>query len=215
MLGPFIGVILNCPGLPVVAASHPTQEISVPSEEYPEHLKATLDVPPGTLRRAESRTDTVNQVALGPVGATFAAGPSVKPGVPQIGFAREIPAALARRIAPSALRWTPVSGGRVAAFIVRSPGAAALRLGMFVQSLPNRAELKFFGSGDDTRVFGPVGLAEIRKATSFGQSGIQETYWSPVVEGDTAGVEIFVPTSAGVAAIAFTVPLVSHFVRRP
>jgi hypothetical protein len=86
---------------------------------------------------------------------------------------------------------------------------------MLVQSLPDDAELRFFGSGDDTRVFGPERLADIRRATSTGQPTNPEMYWSPVVGGDTAGVEIFVPTSAGVAGVVLTVPLISHFVKKP
>lgn len=194
------------------AQSTPTPVISVQGEAYPAGLKATLDVPPAALRRAASRVDQTNRASLEPVSATFATGPSEKPGARQVGFARDIPSDVARRFAPSALRWTAVSGGRVAVVSVRSPGAVALRLGIRVQSLPSDAELRFFGSDGDDRVLGPERLADIRQAT---RADDREPYWSPVVGGDIAGVEIFVPTSADSTPVVLSVPLISHLVAAP
>lgn len=207
------GLALIRSQLEVEAQSIPTPVFSAPAEEYPVQLKAALTVPPGALKRGASRNDQANRATLDPVDAAFVAGPSEKPGVQQIGFAREIPAA--RRFAPSALRWTAVSGGQVAVFSVRSPGAVALRLGIRVQSLPSAAELRFFGTDDDQRVLGPERLADLRQATVSEQPGGQGTYWSPVVGGDTAGVEIFVPTSGDSSLVVLSVPLISHLVKAP
>ena len=105
------------------------------------------------------------------------------------------------------LAWTRVADGFAARWEVRSPGAKALRIALAAGSLPEGVQLRYAGS-DSASIYGPVGRDEILRAG--------QRYWGPVVEGDTATIEIFVP--AGVdpsAAVALWIAGVSHLFASP
>jgi len=126
----------------------------------------------------------------------------------QVGIGRKLPAG-----APtlgSALRWERVPGGMAAHWQVVSHGAKALRVGLAGPGLSARAELRFAGSGDPGTVYGPLRW-----------TGDARAYWSPVLEGESATVELFV-AGAGLAgggipgeASALAVAGVSHLFVSP
>ena len=86
----------------------------------------------------------------------------------------------------AALLWHDVAGGAVSHWQVASSGASALRIGLAIRTLSSGVEIRFAGS-DSATVYGPYSVVDV--------SG-QSTYWSPVLIGDSAVVEIFVADSA-------------------
>ena len=117
-----------------------------------------------------------------------------------IGFARTVPAAeSSHRLAE--LPWQAAGGDTLAAQVtVTSPGAAGVRVGIKLSGAPAGLVVRFKGSGSDT-VFGPY------DARSFGK---RDLYWSPVLEGDTATIELAVPATAPLDDAILWVPTLSH-----
>jgi hypothetical protein len=108
----------------------------------------------------------------------------------KIGFGRGVPLAKA---SATALRWIPVPGGAAARWEIVSPGARALRVAL--AGSPGSAGLQVRFAGTDGAVYGPFGPADLAKAHGL---------WSPVLEGDTATVELFVPDGTARAQVAIT-----------
>ena len=209
-------LFLTCVGgaLSPVPALAQSAEIAVESAAYPPNLKFALDAEaPAALKAPTSWNDIVNRVVLPPpLPEKRQMTPAPKGAPQQIGFARTIPPDDAQQVAATRLRWTSVGSGTVAAFSIASTGATALRVSLAFQSLPDGAEIRFFSLGPDERVFGPFTLTDIRSLEAKeGVSGAG-LFWSPVIEGDTAGVEIFVPTAIQPGNVRFTLGDVSHLV---
>lgn len=120
----------------------------------------------------------------------------------QIGIGQEVASALA---SDEALLWMPAPGGVAAHWQVSSTDAKALRVALDVTHMPAGAEIRFAGRGSIAAVYGPVTATDILKLGS--------PYWSPVLEGDTATIEVFVPGSASRAVLA--IGLVSHLFVSP
>lgn len=123
----------------------------------------------------------------------------------QIGIERDV-ADEASTLLPTALEWTPVSGGRVLRFDVTSPEAAALRVGLDLRGLPDGAELRVASASGGIVEF--VDVAALRAGVDG--AGL---YWSPVTDGDTQRLELFVP--AGATTFAPEARRVSHLVTSP
>ncbi len=100
------------------------------------------------------------------------------------------------------LQWESAAGGRAARFAVASPDARSLRLGLRVRALPAGAQLRFAGDG---AVLGPVSAQEALEL-----SRLTGLYWSPVTEGDTQSVEIWIPADADPARVRLQVENASH-----
>jgi lysyl endopeptidase len=105
------------------------------------------------------------------------------------------------------LVWTAVDGGFAAQVAVASPGAAALRVSYALADMPLDAQMVFFGSGDASRLVGPIRMASIT------DRGVP--WWSPVTEGDTQTVEFFVPGSTGPGNAQFRAVAASHLFAAP
>jgi len=119
----------------------------------------------------------------------------------RVGFARRGPMG-DRAIALSTIPWQVLSDGGVGARIeVRSPGARAMRLGIDARTSAPGIEMRFAGSGRMQQVFGPYLASDIARA---------KRYWSPVLEGDTATLEIHLPPGIGPDALELSIPQISH-----
>jgi lysyl endopeptidase len=123
----------------------------------------------------------------------------------KIGVERE--ARLEAKARSSELKWrsTP-DGGLVAQLQARSPGAVALRTALDVTQLPEGAEVRFQGS-DEPFV---VGAAEIEKLRAE-----QPRYWSPITEGDTQTIEVWLPAGANPQWARLSLDAVSHLFVSP
>ena len=127
-----------------------------------------------------------------------------RPGniAPQIGVNRNVAAEGGTATLP-ALRWQAVAGGRVARFEFTSREALGLRLALKLENLPDGVEMRFAGSEDLSRVL-LVSAAEAKRLAEAGR------YWSPVTDGETQVVELFVPARIDAATVRLQVPQVSH-----
>jgi lysyl endopeptidase len=113
----------------------------------------------------------------------------------------------AAMVAPKALQWTPdAAGGVIARFDVTSPGAKAIRLGFLVGNVPDGATLRFVGNGEPGRVFATA-------ADGLADSGGE--YWSPIVLGDTAQVEVQLASSADQESFELKLTGASHLFADP
>ncbi|MEP7061404.1 MAG: trypsin-like peptidase domain-containing protein [Betaproteobacteria bacterium] len=126
----------------------------------------------------------------------------------QIGFARDVPQAQ-RSIMLSALQWqVAADGGRIAHVDIISPGAAALRLALQTPSADGALSIRLQGSDARANVMGPYGAREI--ALSVAATG---SWWSPVLEGSRATLEIAVAPGVDVGAMTLDIIHVSHLTR--
>src|SRR5256886_16214123 len=109
-----------------------------------------------------------------------------------------------RPFSMATLRWQPVADAGMAARInVSSPGAAAIRIGLTMSKADAGVALRFVGSAAPQHVFGPFTAKEITA------SGV---YWSRVLEGDAATVEIYLPRGVAPTAVQLAIPTLSHLV---
>ena len=127
-----------------------------------------------------------------------------------LAFPRDVPAT-SRSIPLATLAWQTLSDGSHAARIdVVSPGAAALRVALQVPSLDPGVTLRFTGNGSLARVFGPVPADAAASDTKrFGR------FWTPVLDGDVATVELHVQAGVRIPAAVLDVAGVSHQVVAP
>ena len=180
---------------PVVKAEH------LPSLLTPANVPSmTIALPAPTeaekSRRGAARTGTA--AARSAPGAL-----PVKRRMLAIGFARAIPDG-ERPLSMATLPWQPLADAGMAARInVSSPGAAAIRIGLTMSKADAGVALRFVGSAAPQHVFGPFTAKEITA------SGV---YWSPVLEGDSATVEIYLPRGVAPTAVQLAMPAISHLV---
>jgi lysyl endopeptidase len=130
--------------------------------------------------------------------------------VMQVGFNRELRDEGETLQSPT-LEFVSLSeaqAGKVARLSVDSPGALAMRVGLQVADLPMGVELRFTGSDQTDVVL--VKAAEIAAGRS--PEGI---YWSPVTEGSTQLIEIYVPEGASISADAIKIGSISHMFASP
>lgn len=127
----------------------------------------------------------------------------------QIGFHRSMPEEYAGEL-KDRLYWFPGDDDTiVAALTVNSPGAAAMRVALRLQNL-GEGEIRFFGERSGT-------IFVLNTQTDvLGNKDIREkTTWSPVVDGETVGIEIVLPSSEALRAFAIEVEKISHIHTTP
>jgi len=126
---------------------------------------------------------------------------STKASRAAVGFARPLPAS--ENVVPlSALPWQNIANGmRAARITVNSPGAGALRIGLSLARPPSGMTLRFRGSAPGAAVQGPVDAAH---------AAIDVLYWSPLLDGDTAVVELALPQGVSLDGATISMPMLSH-----
>lgn len=102
----------------------------------------------------------------------------------EVGIGREVPS--------SPPRWTAVEGGSVARWRVRSESALSLRVALRSPEWPAEVQIRAAGNAESI-VYGPVSGEQAARSGA--------AYWSPVLEGDTATVEVFVPRGSPLPAL--------------
>jgi len=132
---------------------------------------------------------------------------SVKSRPLAIGYPRELPAEL-RTVVLSDLAWKALpDGGRATRIVVTSPGAAALRLSLAMPAAHPDLSLRFVGSAANAEVQGAFPANAVAEAAARG--GL---YWSPVLEGDTATLELHAGDGAAFDGLVLALGPVSHLV---
>jgi lysyl endopeptidase len=122
----------------------------------------------------------------------------------QIGIGRPLTDPATRS---ASLQWLQVAGGVAARWEVSALGAAALRIALEVGRMPQGAELRFAGSGDPDTVYGPFGSVDVLQGGAL--------YWSPVLEGEQARIEVFIPDGVARDAARLRIATVSHLFTSP
>lgn len=133
----------------------------------------------------------------------------------QVGFGRAIPAADQAEVLLR-LAWTRFSDGTLAgAFTVTSPKARSLRLGLIASTLAEGVEIRFFCPQCRSGVLNPSIEPFTKELLPSVTTGSQEPedpeqFWSPVVQGDSIGVEVHLPSARALQTSAVHVLQVSH-----
>ena len=198
-----------------------TPVTAVPPAEYrppvqpkaaPATLLRTVDAPAARIvLAAPSASERASLKALNAAPARSGAKRAAQStkGPLAVGFGRVVPAA-SRDVALASLDWQAQSdGSRVAHVVVQSSGAAALRVAL---TLPAPAPgLTFrFATANGATVHGPVTAADVAA------DGAQHlAYWSPVLEGDTAVIELGAAPTLALDGLTLGIPAVSHQMVEP
>ena len=162
----------------------------------------TLRLPEGTLPASVLRLDAVDPSAIAAVRQANSASVAKRL---QIGIGRGVEGH--PEASSASLTWAPVDGGAAAHWQVTSPEARALRVAFAVASLPPGTELRFAGSARMSTVYGPFSAADVKAANGI--------YWSPVLEGDTATVEVFIAPGTLPKDVSLSIAQVSHLFLSP
>jgi hypothetical protein len=133
----------------------------------------------------------------------YNAGRRLKPM--QIGIAR-VASGEAVTDALPALQWMASSdGGSIARIEIMSPVALGLRVGLKVDVLDPRAELRFAGSADPSRVVAMMTSDQVRKLADA-----QGVFWSPSTDGEKQLIEIYLPAGVPRSRAHLQAPQLSH-----
>ncbi len=137
----------------------------------------------------------------------------------KIGFLREVLALSTSPQVATALEWTTNPDGFLVGHLsVRSSGAAALRMGLRFYLLPPELELRFHDetlnqievvSGTEIQSV----LGENQKAGDTSEDAL--IYWSPVINGESLGVEFSLPPGVTTESLGFRVTGISHLSVNP
>ena len=130
----------------------------------------------------------------------------------QIGFHRAIPSEFQGDLS-SRMDWTALGDGSiVGAVSVTSPEARAVRAGIRAE-LGSGGEVRFFDSRTSTNdAVQGRGHQEFPVMTraDFREGGESETVWSPIVESDTIGIEVTLPSRDALSDFSFSIEKISH-----
>jgi hypothetical protein len=103
------------------------------------------------------------------------------------------------------LTWQNNGDGYMARWAVTSPDARGLRAGLQIHALPDSAELRFSGSAAPERIIGVVSGQEAKALRIEDQ-----IYWTPLTEGETQTIEIWLPSSVKTEDVKIELNAVSH-----
>ena len=185
--------------IPAVAQP-PSNTYSVAGPAPRSALPAQLRAAPGSVPATRVRLPAPPPVALEKVRkANDAPGPKRI----QIGLGRPLndhPAAKSDRF-----QWQRIAEGWVGHWEVASEGAASLRVALRLEGLPAAAEVRFTDIAEAI-VYGPFAASDVQA---------QAPYWSPVIEGDTARVEVFLPARHAPGQVRVELDSVSHLYVSP
>src|SRR5258706_8304179 len=123
----------------------------------------------------------------------------------QIGIGRPVDAGILAR--STGLRWVAADGGLGARWVVTSPGARALRVGLAIARMDPAIEIRFAATAQANTVYGPFHAQDAMRDGA--------TYWSPVLEGESAIVEVLVPSGVSTADFDAAISQVSHLFASP
>ncbi len=188
---------MSLPCRPRRTARHPAKSAVAPA------LLTPAGTPPYAIALtapSASEKARLNAAGTAPAGAGNARQQRKRQAL-KIGFARAIPGG-EQPLATTMLPWQRLpDGGEAARVSVSSPGAAAIRMGVALTTAAADVALRFVGSGQPQQIYGPIGAREIAA------SGM---YWSPVLEGDVATLEIYLPPGVTPSEVQLALPMISH-----
>ena len=130
---------------------------------------------------------------------------AVSAGPLQIGIGRMLPGS---RAAVPAIQWLVLAdGSSLGRLEVTSPLAMGLRVGLQVKAMDARAEFRFAGSDNPARIVAMAsGRQLMKRADAHG------LYWTPLTDGQSQAIEIWLPPGVSRSALALQASQVSHLV---
>ncbi len=133
------------------------------------------------------------------------------------GFARDSEQTASFNKTNTVWSWIKTSTGtQLAAIQFVSTTAAGLRVGLFIDSLPDGAKLRFYNP-DSTKMIEVTGVhitETVKKNKVAGDlTDAGKTYWSPVVEGERIQIEIELPMGTDADVVQLAIPKVLHLFR--
>lgn len=137
----------------------------------------------------------------------------------KIGVLREIKALASAPQVMTALAWTTDSDGfSLGHLTIRSSGAAAVRMGLRFDLLPPGVELRFHD--ENLKKIEVVSGIEIQRILDANQKAGDTSedaliYWSPVIQGESLGVEVSLPPGTAVNQLGFRITGISHLTLDP
>ena len=195
-----VALVLGAGGMNESAAHSDGTDLAVPGETSPPGPEPAFDAN-RALKLSPSDTTNALHITLPEAPAPRKSSQQSEPL--QVGFDRDMPKEHQNDLTPQ-MEWVPLDDGTVAGTVsVTSSGALSMRMGVIVD-LPPAGEMRFFGT-DATQLF-PV----ITREDIVWKGGKPQTLWSPVVEGDTIGVEIVLPSEESRSSFSFEIDSVSH-----
>ncbi len=168
----------------------------------------------GDMRASHAHAVVLPAPTADQVKSQFAHPPK---GAPlKIGFGRHVSELDTDAGTAAALRWEPLADGVLVADVkLASTGAAAIRAGLRVASLPDSATVRFKAPGapDLFDVTGAKINAAIKANADAGDtSDAGRTYWSPELDGEAISVEIELAPGTDPLDVKVAIPTVAHMV---
>ena len=137
----------------------------------------------------------------------------------KIGVLREVKALASASQVMTALAWTTNPDGfSLGHLTIRSSGAAALRMGLRFDLLPAGVELRFHD--ENLKQIEVVSGIEIQRILDANQKAGDTSedaliYWSPVIQGESLGLEVSLPPGTTIDQLGFRITGVSHLTLDP
>jgi|GEM_PF-1115338 len=103
------------------------------------------------------------------------------------------------------LNWQSTGDGHTARLTITSPKAQGMRVGLQLNALPDHAELRFSGSGSPKRILGVVRGKEAKAVRAK-----NNVYWTPVTDGETQNIEIYLPSASKTEEVEIRLDGASH-----
>ncbi|MDR0250250.1 MAG: hypothetical protein LBI35_02905 [Burkholderiales bacterium] len=106
---------------------------------------------------------------------------------------------------PLVLNWQSIGDGHIARLAITSPEARGMRVALRLRVLPDSAELRFSGSAEPERI---IGVISGKEANALRDD--DNVYWTPVTEGETQNIEIYLPSAVRTEDVKIRLNAVSH-----
>lgn len=184
---------LRAPGKPVIAVKARAAAESMRHPAFPRHLETEFRLSAPSAVGNSRPPDATDEKRL------------------RIGVPRDVASEIDRVEGPGALRWVAApGGGQVARLSVTSPHAQSLRVGLSARRLPQGAVLRVEGAAGLGQAVGKVDGAQVADAVRA--RGI---FWTPLTEGETQTIEVWLPDGMDASGVAVAATSVSHLDRSP
>ncbi|WP_394787384.1 serine protease [Rhodoferax sp.] len=174
------------------------------------------DVSPTQARPAlqvQASSVSLGELSQARVAAAVASSAAI--GVPRkVGLARDLIQTANVTGTTAVLNWqSTASGGKAAAISISSASAKGVRLGVLVRSLPADATLRVYAQGSTTAftMTGQEVAATLQRNADAGDtSDAARIYWTPLIDGSEATLEIELSAQASTADVQIAIPKLSH-----
>jgi len=224
----FFTLLLVLAAVPSLGSQHAPLAGAIATPESPVIEVPSRRVGSGPGKRSEDRRESLRSAAGGhrdwqtielqPISNAqiklALEAPSAGPQ--RVGVRRALPEQWSRRDIGQEMNWSRLSDkSRVGVARFTSPKAEAVRLGIRIDQIPAGAEFRFFGStdGEITVVNGWELLAVVKRTRNAGEHGEDaSTFWTPIIDGDTIGVEVYLPSDVLPTDLKIGFSALSHLV---